>query len=178
VRDLNEVLDLQLRLPVGGKTYIVNPPPADTGARLLNRLTIGMVVDAGIDIDDETRAQAVVDDDEHDFAADCLGPALDQMTADGLSKPQIDFCVTVAFLAWTVGRDYAEQWWETGGKVGRPAGAESLAARPRTATPTPSAEASTTPSPASATGTKTKRRKQPRDRQAKASSRPGRNTAT
>jgi len=178
VRDLNEVLDLQLRLPVGGKTYVVTPPPAAVAARLMNRLTIGMVVDAGLDVDDDLREQAVIHDDNTDFAADCLGPVLQQMTDDGLAKAQIDFCVTVAFLAWTVGRDYAEQWWETGGKVGRPQGADSLVARPRTATPTPSAEASTTPTSASASGTKTTRRKQPQDRKARAASTRGPSTAT
>ena len=178
MRDLNEVLDLQLRLPVGGTTYVVNPPSAAVAARLMNRLTIGMVVDAGLDIDDDLRAQAVIHDDNTDFAEDCLGPVLTQMRDDGLAQQQIEFCVTVAFLAWTVGRDYAEQWWETGGKVGRPAGAQSLAARPRTATPTPSAEASTTPSPASASGTTTKPRKQPQDRKARVASTPGPSTAT
>lgn len=177
MRDLNEVLHLQLSLPIGGKVYVVNPPPADVAARLLNRLTAGMMVEAGIEVDDNVRGQVIVcEDEEPDFARDCLGPTYDAMVADRLSHAQIEFCVTVAFLCWTIGRDYAELWWDNGGKVGRPATAQPMAALPRTETPTPTGAASTSPTSASVSGTRTRR--QPQDHKAKRSPRSGQPTAT
>lgn len=153
MRDLNEVLDLTLKLPIGGKTYVVDPPSADIGAHLVNRLALGIAADAGFTLDDDDRGQLIVEDDDMpDFATQCLGPVYQQMLDDGLNQQQIEFAVTTAFYAWTLGKDFAETYWETGGKLERPT--EQRLVRP-TATPTPPAEASTTPTPASASGTRT-----------------------
>lgn len=174
MRDLNEVLDLQLRLPIGGKTYTVNPPTAATGAILINRLAAGIAVDAGVELDDDTRGMvAVPDEDVPDFARQCLGTTYDQMVDDGLSKPQLEFAVTTAFLAWTVGREYAELWWDSGGKAGRPAGARDL--HP-TVTRTRTAAATTTQSTRSRSGTKP--RKALQDRKGTRSPRSGPGTGT
>ena len=154
MRDLNEVLDLRLTLPIGGKTYVVDPPPANIGAHLINRLALGIAADAGIPLEETDRGQLVVDDaDMPDFATQCLGAVYQQMLDDGLSTAQVEFAVTTAFYAWTVGKEFAETFWETGGKLGRPA--EQRQDQPTTATPTREAEASTTLTPASATGTRT-----------------------
>ena len=40
--NLNDVLDLRLRLPIGGKTYIVEPPSAADGAYLMNLMALGL----------------------------------------------------------------------------------------------------------------------------------------
>ena len=157
MRDLNEVLDLTLTLPVGGKTYTVHPPSAADGADLLNKLTLGMAADAGIDLAEARGQIEVSDDDLPDFARQCLGKAYDEMVADGLADQQLQFCVTTAFLAWTMGKAFAELYWESGGKVTGPT-RKARRARPRTATPTPSAAASTTKTSASPSGTKTPRR--------------------
>lgn len=157
MRDLNEVLDLVLRLPVGGKTYVVDPPPAHIGAHLLNRLTFGIAADAGIDLGEE-QARAIVVDEEGmpDFARQCLGSAYDQMVADGVAQPQLEFCVTTALFAWTIGKAFAEEYWESGGKLVRPA--EQRPTTPPTATRTRAAAASTTRTSASASGTRTTRK--------------------
>jgi hypothetical protein len=153
VRDLNDILDLNLELPVGGKTYVVKPPPADVGAHLMNRLALGIALDAGIDLPEEDRRATVVDDDEMpDFGRQCLGLVLDEMTADGLSGAQIEFCITTAFYAWTVGKAFAEIHWETAGNLVRPV--EERPGRP-TATQTHAAAASSSPTSASPSGTKT-----------------------
>jgi hypothetical protein len=153
MRDLTEVLNLQLRLPIRGTTYVVDPPPANIGAHLVNRLALGIAADAGLPINDEDRGQLIVDDEDMpDFGRQCLGPVYDQMLADGISHPELEFATTTAFYAWTLGLEFAEQYWESAGELGRPT--EQRSGRP-TATPTPPAEASTTPTPASASGTKT-----------------------
>lgn len=154
MRDLNEVLDLDLSLPVGGKTYMVKPPRADVAAHLMNRLAFGIAADAGLDLGEEQRrAIEVTDEQMPDFARQCLGPALDEMEADGLLPQQIEFCVTTAFYAWTVGKAFAERHWETAGNLERPTVQSPVA--PPTATQTRPAEASTSPISASASGTRT-----------------------
>ena len=152
MRDLNEVLDLDLHLPIGGKTYTVKPPPADVAADLMNRLAFGIAADAGIDLGEEQRtAIEVTDDAMPDFARQCLGPALDAMEADKLLPQQIEFAVTTAFYAWTVGKVFAQTYWETGGNLERPT--EQRPVEPPTATQTRPAAASSTQTSASASGT-------------------------
>ena len=94
MRDALEVLDLNLRLPVGDRTYTVRPPAAAVGIRLANMLTRGIVLDSLIDAGasgaevDEIRAGLVIDDDDdQDFALDCLGATYDEMLADGPVTP-------------------------------------------------------------------------------------------
>lgn len=152
MRDLDEVLDLTLELPIRGKTYRVAPPDADTGNQLLNRLAFGIAADAGIDLGEEQRRAVEVSDDAMpDFGRQCLGPTLDEMVADKVPWPQVEFAITTAFYAWTVGKPFAEHYWESGGKPARPA--DQRPGEPTTATPTRTAAASTTPSSASASGT-------------------------
>lgn len=158
MRDLNEVLDLNLYLPVGGKTYTVKPPSATVGVQLVDRLAFGIAADAGIDLGDEQRrAVEVTDDDLPDFGRQCLGPVLDEMLADGLTWQQVEFCITTAFYAWTVGKEFAEHYWETGGKPVGPT--EKRPGTPPTATRTRTAAASSTKSSASPSGTKRPARK-------------------
>lgn len=162
MRDALEVLDLNLRLPVGDRTYLVRPPAAAVGIRLANMLTRGIVLDSLIDAGatgaevDEIRAGLVIDDDDQDFARDCLGATYDEMLADDLPHPVIELAVSTAFLAWTAGKATAEAWWESGGKAPtppkRPAGA------PPTETQTQQAAATMTKTRASRSGTKRRKR--------------------
>lgn len=152
MRDLEEVLDLNLELPVRGKTYLVRPPDAQVGAELLNLLAFGIAADAGIDVGEEVRGRLEVgEEDLPDFGRKCLGPVLDELVADKVPARLVEFCIETAFFAWTIGRPYAEHYWETGGKLGRPAvqRLEEL----RTGTPTRPAAESTTSSSASPSGT-------------------------
>ena len=161
MRDLNDILDLTLRLPIGGKVSQVQPPPAAVGAHLMNRLALGIAVDAGIPVsDDERGAVEVTDDELPDFARMCLGDAYDEMVADGLDSTRIEFAVTTAFYAWTVGKAFAEAHWEAGGKL---AGATATATPP-TAIPTPTAAGSSSQTSASVSGTR-----RPQDRKPKGS---------
>ena len=162
MRDALEVLDLTLRLPVGDRTYVVRPPAAAVGIRLANMLATGLVVDAlaasgmeGQDID-TARAGLVINDDDHDFARDCLGAAYDEMTNDGVPYPVVELAISTAFLAWTAGKATAEAWWESGGKAPTPP--TSKTAGLPTVTPTPQAAATTTQTRVSRSGTKRRKR--------------------
>lgn len=152
MRDLNDVLDLRLHLPIGGKTYIVEPPTAADGAYLMNLMALGLAADAGVDV---SGFDLDIPEGDPDFGARTLGAAYQQMLDDGLSMPQVGFAAETAFLAWTVSKEYAEHHWETGGKAGRPNRAQR---RHPTATQTPAAAATTTQNSGSASGTKTRRK--------------------
>ena len=161
--------DQTLRLPIRGKEYVIHPPRADIGLALSSRLAAGMLLDAKVPLDEESLAEAdrraqVADDQEPDFYRQCLNgpragePVLiyEQMLEDGLSHPEVEMAAQTAFMAWTMGREAAEYYWNTGGKA--------LAQRRRhpalrqTETPTPTAAASTTPRSGSASGTRRKAR--------------------
>ncbi len=165
MRDALEVLDLTLTLPVGGKTYRVDPPTAAVGAHLANMLARGVfldaLVEAGMEGDDIAEAAADLHVDTEtpegrDFARDCLGAAYDQMLADGIPQPVMELAIATAFLAWTAGKAAAEAYWDTGGKPPAPT-ATSRTGRP-TETRTRPAAASTTRKRGSRSGTKKRKR--------------------
>lgn len=161
--------DQTLRLPIRGKEYVIHPPRADVGMALSMRLAAGVLIDAGVPLDEADLAEAdrqaqVADEQMPDFARQCLNgpvggqpnPVYEQMLEDGLSHPEVEMATQTAFLAWTAGREFAEHYWNTGGK----ALAQRLPhpALRQTATPTQPAGESTTPTSASASGTRRKAR--------------------
>lgn len=154
MRDLNEVLDLTLHLPINGKVYKVDPPPAAVGADLQNKLAMGIVADAGFELTDEERGAIIVgDEDMPDFGRACLGSVIDEMHADGLDRQRIEFAVETAFLAWTVSKEFAETFWESGGKV------EGAPSPRQMVTPTPMGAGSMTQKRKSQNGTSSRRAK-------------------
>ena len=161
-RDLTDVLDLSLTLPIRGKAYRVLPPSAEIGLKLQQKMALGIIASEGGNVPDEVREQVEIDDDHlPDFAHQVLGDTYDEMVTDGLSTPEIEFAVSTAFIAWTSGKAYAEVFWESGGKASTP--------RP-TNEPTPSgkagAAATTKKTPTSGSGT-TSRQGKNRGRAAK-----------
>lgn len=159
--------DQSLRLPIRGKEYVIQPPRADVGYALAMRLAAGVAVEAGLDLDDDTITEAnaavdIADEQLPDFARQCLNgprngkpnPIYEQMLEDGLSHPEVEMAVQTAFLAWTVSREVAEHYWNTGGKALRRR--ETHPGLRRTETPTRQGAASTTPTRGSANGTKLK----------------------
>lgn len=154
--------DQTLVLPVRGKHYTVFPPAADVGLALSMRLAAGIVLQAGVPLTDEAIEEAdeatrITDDELPDFARQCLGPVYDEMIADKVPVDALEFAVQAAFLAWTLDREAAEIFWNTGGKA--PGPALTYPALPPTATPTRTAAATTTKSRALATGTSTRKGK-------------------
>ena len=161
--------DQSLRLPIRGKEYVIQPPTAKVGKALSMMAAAGILIDAGVPLSDEDlvearEAQEVDDDRFPEFAQQCLNGPLngepvevyEQMLEDGLSMPEVEMAVQTAFMAWTMGRDASELFWNTGGKA--LAQRQAHPALRQTETQTPPAEASTTPRPASATGTRRKAR--------------------
>ncbi|HEY1175475.1 MAG TPA: hypothetical protein VGF17_04905 [Phytomonospora sp.] len=161
--------DPTLRLPIRGKEYVIWPPTAKVGKDLNMMLAAGVLIEAGVPLTDEdiaeARATQEVDDDRFPtFAQQCLngphdgqpGRVYEEMLEDDLTQPEVEIAVQTAFMAWTMGRDAAEVFWNTGGKA--LAQRQVHPALRQTETPTPPAEGTTTPRPASATGTRRKAR--------------------
>ncbi len=107
-KDLDEFFDDTLRLPVGGKEYVVPPPSAETG------LFCQRLMEAGIDaVNGQSIDAAQLDDaGEKDMYKRVLGGVYDELMADGVSWPKIKHCGITAFL-WIAGdKDTAEKYWE------------------------------------------------------------------
>jgi hypothetical protein len=113
-RDLDEFFDDSLRLPMGGKVYVVPPVDATTGLRLQRMLGVAAAASAGASVDaGDLAALNLGDDDERDLYEKCLGTAYDEMLADGVSWPRIRHAGITAFM-WAAGnRELAESVWNT-----------------------------------------------------------------
>jgi hypothetical protein len=114
MRDLDELIDDTLKLPVSGVTYLVPGPDALTALWCL-RLSEN-TLRAGV----EGASVVLDDDDERTMYQRTLGPVYDQMMAAGVSLAKIAFCGQTAFIWITNGIVAAEAYWETGGKAPTP----------------------------------------------------------
>ncbi|MBD2760075.1 hypothetical protein IEE94_11205 [Yimella sp. cx-573] len=147
MRDLAEVFDAALSLPIRGTTYRVESPLAGPGLRLTALATISMGLAADADADLLAEALVLGQDDERNFLQLALGDAYDRMVADDLPYQWIEHAGITAWIHWTLGAESAATFWESGGK---------LAAAKTPPTPTASTStgaASTTKRPGSGSGT-------------------------
>lgn len=118
-RDLSELLDPGLSLPINGTTYLVPPPDAETGLRLqrMSDWLIGVAAASQTDTDaPRPDAQLVSDAEELDLYRDSLGSAYTEMIDGGVPWPWIKVAGMTAFLHWTVGAEQAEAYWAAGGR--------------------------------------------------------------
>lgn len=141
--DLADVFDPDLRLPINGKTYVIPPPSAAVGLRLEALQALVNAAKSGARLSErEVKALRLDDEQELNLYQSTLGPAYDQMVADGVSFPALKRAGMTAYLFWTQGEESAERYWASGsGKA------------PSGTTSTPTGEASSTPTPASGSGT-------------------------
>ena len=161
MRDLADVFDATLSLPIRGTTYKVESPLAGPGLRLTALATISMGLVKDVDADLLAEALWLGKDDERNFLQLALGDAYEQMVADDIPYTWIEHAGMTAWIHWTMGESAAAKFWESpGGKLtAAPSG--GLNRPPPRAPPTPTAstssgEASTTKPPASTTGTKSR----------------------
>src|SRR5262245_50084393 len=98
-RDLDEVFDDSLRLPIGGKTYVVPPADARLGLYCQRLLAAGIDAHAGRTPVFPTQLD---DAQELDLYQRCLGPVYNELVADGVTWPKIRHAGTTAYL-WTAG---------------------------------------------------------------------------
>ncbi|MEV4078950.1 hypothetical protein AB0J43_01485 [Nonomuraea fuscirosea] len=118
-RNLDEFFDPSLRLPVGGKVYVIPPPDAEVGLLVQRLMNAGIAAEAGQDVDEEglnDLAESVLtnDSDEKDLYQRLLGPVWDEMFADRLDWPVIQHVGQTVLLWVAAGVDAAAKHWEAG----------------------------------------------------------------
>ncbi|WP_424183855.1 DUF7426 family protein [Actinokineospora sp. G85] len=142
-RDLGELLDAGLKLPIRGKVYTVPPVDAETGLRLQRLAEIAAQV-ADVAENGGSLDGVVLDDAaEVDLYRDALGAAYDEMLADRVPWPALKLAGVTAWLDAAVSREAAEAYWNA---AGSPEASAGNRATRRTA-------ARSTRQPASASGT-------------------------
>lgn len=120
-KDLAELLDPRLPLPIRGKTYHVESPDVKTGLRAQATVAIAAKVQRGENVTPEDVAALQLDDaEELEFTRSMLGASMDEMTADGLPWEYVRHAAKTVFM-WLVGdRDQAAKVWANLGNEVRP----------------------------------------------------------
>jgi hypothetical protein len=123
--DLEAFLRPGFDLPIRGKTYYVPPPPAKEGLWLQSLVDAGeaMVLAGGITA---AQKQVLGDDEERSMYQIALGPAWDEMVADGVDWPILKHAGLVATVYWTRGPEAAEKAWDRYGPGKAPTPEASL----------------------------------------------------
>ena len=164
-KDLAEVLDDTLRIPLNGKEYVIHGVTAESGLWFQAIVEVGKVQADAIrkaeeageaapqEIDVPADIERVIEAAHgRDLQREALGDTLDELIADGVSQVRINHLAQTVVL-WTVaGRPQAEEYFNSGGKAVPP----NRAAR-RTATRTRTGAANTTQKRASRTTTNTRK---------------------
>lgn len=149
-KDLGDWADLAgLKLPIGGKVYVLPPVSAELGPRLQTLVSAGVDVARGKQFDDSGRE--VLDDlAERDLYREVLGSAYDEMVDNGVPWLVLKHAALTSIFDVTVDRDTAERYWESLGKrAGRQPADRKTTGRKGTASRT---------KPASTAGTTTSRK--------------------
>lgn len=120
-KDLDEFFDDTLRLPVGGKVYVVKSVDALTGLWCQRMLGTAAMVAGGAEMsEDDVKPLMLDDDDEMALYKRVLGDTYDELIADGVSWERLKHVGTTAFM-WASGdRSTAEAFWVSGSPVGEP----------------------------------------------------------
>lgn len=156
-KDLRETLAPGLPLPIGGKTYLIKPISAEVGLRMQDLMSVAAkVAKAKQDNTEYTPSEddtaVLTDAAEADLFKDALGDTWDEMLADNVSFEELKLCALTVIFHATQGAEFAEGYWNAGGKAPAP----NREAR-RTATRTRTGAASTTRKRASQSGTTTRK---------------------
>ncbi|MFF4454987.1 hypothetical protein [Streptomyces goshikiensis] len=112
---LGELLDEALTLPLGGKPYRVPAPTAEVGL-----LTQALVHAAAVAADGgRADEQVLADAAERNHYQDVLGPAYDEMLADGVSWPELKHAALTCMVWIAQDRSAAERFWNSAGDPNR-----------------------------------------------------------
>jgi hypothetical protein len=150
-RDLSEVLNAGLSLPINGTTYLVPPVDAETGLKLQRLAEVASQVAQAAESGEPLDEVALDDAAEVDLYRDALGSAYDEMIADRVPWPALKVAGVTAWLDAAVSREAAEAYWNAAGDPNQMAGNRE----------TRRAAARSTRRPASASGTTRTRKATP-----------------
>jgi hypothetical protein len=123
--------DPVLRLPIKGKTYVVQSPNAATGLFVQSLMSAAQMSRSGLSVAGTPDAQLVLeDDDERHLFQRVLGDTYDQLVADGVGWHHIKRAGSATMLWIHRGEEAAELFWNGGSadpKAPTPEGPESTA---------------------------------------------------
>jgi hypothetical protein len=154
---LDELLDDALELPVPGRdgtkrVYRIPSPAWEDGLRIQRLTNMAARLFNGEEVKDDT---VILDDQEElDLIADALGPASDEMVADGVDWAWRKHAGLTAVIWIAQGAEIAQRYWAAAGdptKLAAPSNREQRRAAAKTSG---SAKASGTRSRASTSGSK------------------------
>jgi hypothetical protein len=116
-KDLEELVEPWLDLPIQGKTYRIPSVDAKTGIYCQHIVEVTLSVQTGGDVSEDDIAGLQLDDDaERDFNRRLLGEQYDQMLADQVPWEFVKIAAKTVFT-WTIqDRDAAEAFWARGGR--------------------------------------------------------------
>ncbi|HUR06993.1 MAG TPA: hypothetical protein VM347_30920 [Nonomuraea sp.] len=124
-QDLDEFFDDSLRLPVGGKWYVVPAPDAEVGLLCQRLMHASLQAEQGEAVDDpklnELAEVVLNDDEERDLYRRILGPVWNELRADGVSWPKVQHIGATALVWVAAGKDAAAKIWASGGAGEAPA---------------------------------------------------------
>lgn len=116
-KDVSELLDETLRLPVRGRTYTVPAPSAAMGLRTQKLIALAAQAADGHAV--ELDSELMSDDEEDRFYEKLLGDAYDELLDDGVSWPVLKH-IAVTVMVWIAkNKDAAEEFWNSGGDPNR-----------------------------------------------------------
>lgn len=120
-KDLAELLDPRLPLPIRGKTYMIESPDVITGLRAQATVAIASKVRNGETVTPEDVASLHLDDaQEMDFTKSMLGASFDEMQADKLPWEYVRHAAKTVFMWLVSDRDEAAKVWSNLGNASRP----------------------------------------------------------
>lgn len=121
-KELDDVFDSTMPLPIGGKVYKIPSVDAETGLWLQSVTQVAarrMNVPEGETppelTDREITSLQLDDNEELDFMQRMLGPAYQQMRDDGVEWEKIKLAGQAATIRAMSGLDKAEEFWNNGG---------------------------------------------------------------
>lgn len=143
-RDLGELLDAGLALPIRGKVYTVPPVDAETGLKLQRLAEVAAQVAEATENGGSLDGVALDDAAEVDLYRDALGSAYEEMLADRVSWPALKLAGVTAWLDAAVGREAAEAYWNAAGSPEASAGNRETRRAAARSTRRPASESGTT----------------------------------
>lgn len=118
--DLDAFFDSTLKLPIGGKSYVIPSPDAELGLRCQVIADISRKASIGMPVTDAERAMMTVSDDqEESWFARTMGPAYEEMLTDGVDWVKIRHAAGTVFIWITQGQSSAERYWGSNRPEGR-----------------------------------------------------------
>lgn len=120
-KDLSELLEADLPLPIRGKVYRISSPDVTVGLRAQATVAIASKVQSGSELTEEDIASLKLDDSqEMEFTQQMLGEQFAVMQADGVPWEYVRHAAKTVF-AWLISdRDAAEKVWASAGNAPRP----------------------------------------------------------